>query len=202
MKQIFIRRTGNAVTFDTVNIDITQNVFFTNLDPDAPHWPAINPNGANPDFCDDELLSAPSENSSQCNVPKPAKGTTQVKYGCRIQGHSNEHGIINVFPILAAADPTNLTATRGQAMNQPVVEGGMSPYTITGLIVNGADVPGSSTGPEQTLPIGPGVKLVQDASGISVVGTPTEATTYNFTFTVDDSMGLNLQQTQYSLTVS
>lgn len=202
MKQIFIRRTGDSVTFDEVNIDISQNVFFTNLDPDASHWPAIDPNGANPDFCDDELLSAPSDNSSQCNVPEPAQGTTKVTYGCRIKGHSNEHGIINVFPLLAAVSNTALKATRGQATNQRVVTGGMPTYKITQLIVNGADVPGSSTGPNEKLPIGPGIELVQDANGISVVGTPTEVKTYSFTFTVDDSMGLNLQQTQYSLTVS
>ncbi|HSE19992.1 MAG TPA: hypothetical protein VLB46_23225 [Pyrinomonadaceae bacterium] len=202
MKQIFIRRTGNSVTFDTVNIDITQNVFFTNLDPDAPHWPALDPNGKDPDFCDDELLSAPSDNSSQCNVPEPAQGTTAVNYGCRIKGHGNERGVINVFPLLAAAAKTALTATKGQATKQPVVVGGMPPYTITNLIVNGADVPGSSTGPNQTLPIGPGVALVQSASEISIAGTPTEANTYSFTFVVDDSMGLNLQQVQYSLKVS
>jgi hypothetical protein len=202
MKQIFIRRTGNSVTFDTVNIDISQNVFFTNLDPDAPHWPAIDPTAADPDFCDDELLSAPSDNSSQCNVPEPAQGTTKVTYGCRIKGHSDERGVINVFPLLAAVSNTALKAIKGQATKQPVVVGGMPAYKITGLIVNGADVPGSSTAPNEKLPIGPGIELVQDAKGISVSGTPTEVNTYDFTFTVDDSMGLNLQQTQFSLTVS
>ena len=199
MKQIFIRRTGNSVTFDTVNIDITQNVFFTNQDPDESHWPAIKPTAANPDFCDDELF--PGDTSSQCNVPEPDEGT-EVTYGCRIKGHTNERGIINVFPELAAARNTALTANTGEEIKKPVVNGGMSPYTITGLIVNGADVPGSSTRPSETLPIAPGVELVQDAKGISVVGTPTQVQIYNFTFTVDDSMGRNLQQTQYSLTVS
>ena len=98
MKQIFIRRTGNSVTFDTVTIDITENVFFTNLDTEQPHWPAFDPQGEFPDFCDDKLEPAPSDNSSQCPVPEPPEGTTQVTYGCRIEGHNDEHGVINVLP--------------------------------------------------------------------------------------------------------
>jgi hypothetical protein len=202
MKQIFIRRSGNSVTFDPVSIDITENVFFTNLDSDEPHWPAIDPKGEFPDFCDEKLLPAPSDNSSQCPVPDPPAGTTEVVYGCRIPGHINERGVINVLAQLSAVTNTTLKATKGQATSQLVVIGGMPGYTITRLIVNDADVPGSSTAPGQTLPIGPGLVLDQDASGISVVGTPTEVETYNFTFTVDDSMGRNLQQIQYSLTVS
>lgn len=200
MKQIFIRRTGDSVTFDTVNIDATENVFFTNLDTTESHWPAFDPNGP-PDFCDEALLPAPSDNSSQCPVPEPAQGTNNVTYRCRISGHTNEHGTIGVFPVLAP-DKTSLTATTSQATSQRVVLGGMPPYKITGLIVNNANVPGSSTGPGQQLPIGAGLQLDQDANGISVVGTPTQAATFNFTFTVDDSMGRNLQQIQYSLTIS
>ena len=201
MKQIFIRRTGSAVTFETVNIDVTETVFFTNLDPDQPHWPAFNPKGAVPDFCDEQLLSAPSDNSSQLPVPDPPSGTNAVTYGCRISGHDTERGTINVFPQLAA-DKTSLTATQGQATNQRVVKGGMPPYRITALIVNNVNVSGSSTGPGQTLPIGAGLQLSQNANGISVVGTATQAQTFAFTFTVDDSMGRNLQQVQYTLKIS
>jgi hypothetical protein len=198
MKQIFIRRIGNSVTFDTVSIDNTDNVFFTNLDTQQSHWPAFDPKGEFPDFCDDELLPAPSDNSSQCIVPE---GKAQVTYGCRIAGHDNERGVINIFGQLAAGD-TTLKATTGQPTSQVVVKGGMAPYTITGLIVNNADIPGTSTGPGDPLTIGAGLLLDQDASGISVVGTATQPGTFNFTFTVDDSMGRNLQQIQYSLTIS
>jgi hypothetical protein len=198
MKQIFIRRTGNTVTFDTVNIDNTENVFFTNLDTEQSHWPAFDPNGASPDFCDDQLFPAPSDNSSQCIVPE---GQSKVTYGCRIAGHSNEQGVINVFEPLAP-DATTINATTGEAANTRVVQGGMAPYTITGLIINNADCPGTCSGPGDPLPIGCGLVLAQDANGISVLGTATESGTFKFTFTVDDSMGRNLQQVQYSVTIS
>ena len=201
MEQIFIRRTGGSVTFDTVAIDTTENVFFTNLDPDEPHWPAFNPKGEFPDFINDEIGPAPSPNSSQSPVPKPPAGTTEVFYGCRVKGHDKERGVINVFPPLAAGS-TSLKATNGAATKQSVVSGGKAPYRITRLIVNNADVPGSSTKPGETLPIGAGVELAQDEKGISVVGTPTAVATFNFTFTVDDSMDRNLQQIQYTLTIS
>ena len=201
MEQIFIRRTGGVVTFDTVDIDTTENVFFTNRDTEQPHWPAFNPQAADPDFIDDEIGPAPSPNSSQSPVPEPDPGTTEVVYGCRVEGHDNERGVINVFQPLAAGS-TNLKATNGVATKQSVVIGGKAPYRITDLIVNNADIPGSSTKPGQTLPIGAGIALDQDAKGISVVGTPTQVATFKFTFTVDDAMDRNLQQIQYTLTIS
>ena len=98
MKQIFIRRTGNLVAFDEVNIDVTENVFFTNLDTQQSHWPGIDPQAEFPDFCDDPLDPAPSDNSSQCPVPPLDPPNTQFRYRCRISGHDNEEGIINVVP--------------------------------------------------------------------------------------------------------
>jgi len=53
--------------------------------------------------------------------------------------------------------------------------------------------------------IGPGLQLNPDQTnngGITVSGTPTVSGTYNFTFTVDDDMGRNLQQVQYSMKVA
>lgn len=219
MKTILIKRdaTGN-VTFDTVSIDNSENVIFTNKDTQSEHWPTLATN---------KLGKAPSANSSQCPVPPPQVPATpptsppstvpqnppySVSYGCQIAGHQNEKGIINVFAQLAAVSdpkqkppppPIILTATKGTPMAaQQVVSGGMPPYSITGLIVNNNNVPGSSTGPGQSLPLAPGVQLSQDKNGISVSGTPTQSGTYNFTFTVNDSMGRNLQQVQYSLIVS
>jgi hypothetical protein len=207
MKQIHIKRDGSGnVTFETVSIDDTENVFFTNQDPKSEHWPTLATN---------KLGKAPSANSSQCPVPapqvtnpSPPPPTTDetppytVFYGCKITGHQNEKGTINVFAQLAAVATTALTATKGQATNQPLVTGGMPAYTISDLFVNNNSVPGTSTGPTQTLPIGTDLELVQDNQGISIAGTPTQAETYNFTFTVNDSMGRNLQQVQYSMTVS
>ena len=93
-------------------------------------------------------------------------------------------------------------------VNQPlkpvqVVSGGKSPYTITGQLFqitdSGGKVIDSGSG------IGPGLQLNPDqqkSGGITVSGTPTLVGTYQFTFTVNDGMGGNLQQAQYSLKVS
>lgn len=207
MKQVHIKRDGSGkVTFETVSIDNTENVFFTNLDAKAAHWPTLATN---------QLGAAPSADSSQIPVPAPQVTNptppppTQaqnppytVVYGCKIAGHGNEKGSISVFAPLAAVAVTALKATKGQATNQPVVVGGMPAYVISKLIVNNSTVPGTSTQPAQTLPLGTDLKLVQNSQGISIVGTPAQAEIYNFTFTVDDSMGRNLQQVQYSLTVT
>jgi hypothetical protein len=133
-----------------------------------------------------------------------------VVYGCQIKGHGAEKGIINVFAPLAAvvnSPPGPVTvlkpATKGTAIAvQPVVTGGMSPYDISGqqfqITDNKGNVIKSGAG------IGPGLKLnpSTDSSGITVSGTPTMSGTYNFTFVVNDAMGKNLQQAQYSMVVT
>jgi hypothetical protein len=196
MKQIRITRDGGNVTFETVSIDNTENVFFTNMDPEQPHKPTIL------QLVDNEELGAfPSPNSSQCPVPEPAAGSTEVIYGCEL--HKEESGVINVFPPLASANTTLTPATKGQAIGkQQVVQGGMSPYKISGQMfqVVSVETPSSGSGS-----IGPGLQLTSDPTGnngIWVTGTPTASGTYYFTFTVDDSMGRNLQQVQYSMIVS
>ena len=206
MKQINIKRDATGkVTFDTVSIDTTENVFFTNLDPQAAHWPTF-PN--NQPFATNQLGAAPSPNSSQCTVPPPDDlnpPNNQVSYGCKIAGHGNERGVVNVFAPLAPVDDTTLApATKGTAIAvQPLVTGGMSPYAISGQLFQVTDKNGnviqSGSGS-----IGPGLKLnaSSDSSGISVSGTPTMSGTYNFTFTVNDGMGKNLQQTQYVMVVA
>jgi hypothetical protein len=194
MKQIRITRDGAGnVKFDPVAIDNTETVFFTNLDPKEAHWPTLTTN---------QLGAAPSPNSSQCPVPVPQGQSLPYDfgYGCKI--HQGEKGVITIFAPLAAPSNTSLKANVGQPTNQQVVKGGKPPYSITDLFVNNNSVPGSSTKPGQTLPIAPGVQLSQDSKGIWVGGTPTKAGTFNFTFTVNDDMGRNLQQVPYSLTVS
>ena len=57
MKQIHITRDARGpVTFETVSIDPTENVFFTNMDPQSAHWPTLILN---------QLGKWPSPNSSQ-----------------------------------------------------------------------------------------------------------------------------------------
>jgi hypothetical protein len=191
MKQIHITRDGSGnVQFETVSIDATETVFFTNQDPQAAHWP---------DIATNELGQAPSANSSQCNVPPPPPN--QFTYKCKL--HANEQGTINVFAPLSAKNTSLKAATVGTPIAaQQVVSGGMAPYTISGQLFQVLDankqVIQSGSG------IGPGLQLNPQTSalGITVTGTPTVAGTYTFTFTVNDAMGRNLQQAQYSMVVS
>lgn len=206
MKKIQITRDGSGnVKFQPVSIDNTENVFFSNLDTQAAHWPATSPTpqpfSPTQPFTSNELGKSPSPNSSQCVVPPPPKGTTQVVYGCKIKGHEQERGIINVFPPLAAQTKL-VNATKGTPMpEQQVVTGGMSPYTLTGKLFQVTD--GSGNVLQSGDGVGPGLQLnaKTDNTGVWVAGMPTLSGTYNFTFTVDDGMGRNLQQVQYALIV-
>lgn len=197
MKQINITRDSSGnVTFETVSIDTTENVFFTNLDPQEAHWPSLTTN---------QLGACPSPNSSQCPISAPASlipPGNQVTYGCNL--HANEKGVINVFAPLAAATTDLGTATKGQTIKaQQVVEGGMSPYKLSGQLFQVTDGNGnvikSGSGS-----IGPGLTLsaTTNSDGVWVSGMPTMSGTYNFTFEVNDAMGRNLQQVQYSLEVT
>jgi hypothetical protein len=191
MQKIKITRdSNNNVDFETVSVDNTENVFFVNLDPQEQHWPTIASNLLGP---------APSSPSSQCQ-PDPTGTLSQVTYQCQIAGHTNEQGIINIFTPLAAANTTLNPAVSGRPIaEQQVVQGGMSPYKISGELfeVEGL-VPQSGSG------IGPGLQLTPttDNTGVFVSGTPTLSGTYTFTFTVDDGMGANLQQVQYTMVVN
>lgn len=209
MKQILIQRDSSGkVTFNAVSIDVTETVFFTNMDKQAAHWPTLASNQVGP---------YQSPNSSQCPVPAPMDNTKNppvaktppytVTYKCQIAGH-NETGTINVVPVLTAVPAATTTtpaltlavATKGQPITaQQVVIGGVLPYTISGQLFQIVDsnnkVIQSGSG------IGPGLTLTPKPSGIWVSGTPTVAGTYQFTFEVNDAAGHNLQQAQYSMKV-
>jgi Putative Ig domain len=206
MKQIHITRDSNdKVTFEEVSIDATENVFFTNLDPQQAHWPYLDPKATSPDFCDNQIGPAPSPNSSQCTVPVPSGKNPPyaVTYKCKL--HENEQGTINVFAQLAAGTTALPQASLNTPLPAPVqvVVGGKSPYTVTGQLFQVTDNGGviqSGSGS-----IGPGLQLnpdQQNNGGITITGTPTVAGTYKFTFTVNDGMGKNLQQVQYSMKVA
>jgi len=205
MKQINITRDSNGkVTFEEVSIDATENVFFTNLDPQQAHWPYLNPQAKSPDFCDNEIGPAPSPNSSQCTIPVPSPLPSTVTYKCKL--HDNEQGTIEVFAQLAALNTTLPQANVNQPLPAPVqvVAGGKSSYAISGKLFQVTDSQGKviQSGSDS---IGPGLQLNPDqtnSKGITVTGTPTVAGTYNFTFTVNDAMGKNLQQVQYSMIVA
>jgi hypothetical protein len=193
MTRITIKRVGGKVVFEEVSIYRDENVFFINEDPDAEHWPTLASN---------QLGKAPSAPSSQCQ-PDPTGTKKQVYYQCKIAGHANEQGCINIFEPLSAAVTTLKPATKGQSIPpHQLVQGGVSPYTISGRLFevvgsNGAVIQSGSG-------VGPGLQLIPtaDNTGVWVNGTPTLSGTYNFTFTVDDAIGGNLQQVQYSMEVS
>lgn len=206
MKQINITRDKNGnVSFQEVSVDTTDNVFFTNLDPQQAHWPYWDPNATSPDFCDNQIGAAPSPNSSQCTVPVPSGKTPpySLTYKCKL--HQGEQGIINVFAQLAAGTTTlpQVSVNKGFAAPVQVVVGGKSPYTVTGqefqVIDDSGKVIQSGKGN-----LGPGVliqNVTTDNQGIYVAGIPSLVGTYQFTFTVNDAMGKNLQQVQYSMKV-
>lgn len=202
-KMINITRDNTGkVTFETVSIDNTENVCFANLDPQEAHWPTLTSN---------QLGAAPSPNSNECVVPPPTSGQTKVVYGCKIDGHGSEMGIINVFPQLSASNTTLAPAKVGVKINeqqvvkggQPFVKDGKQSYAVNSQRFQVADSSGvlqSGSG------IGPGLTLnntstTQGMSGITVTGTPTLAGTYTFRLDVSDAMQRNLQQ-QYTMVVT
>jgi hypothetical protein len=208
MNQIRIKRDASGnVSFKTVSIDVTENVFFTNQDPQQAHWPTLATNQVGP---------APSANSSQCPVPPPQvtnptppPPTTDqtppytVTYKCQIPGHQNEQGVINVFAVLAAGATTLAPATNGTPITrQQVVVGGMSPYTLGKAQFQITD--SNNKVIQSGAGIGPGLQLntTPDNTGVWITGTPTVSGTYNFTFVVTDHMGGNLQQVQYAMKVA
>jgi hypothetical protein len=197
MQRIEITRdTNNIVQFETVSVDDTENVFFINLDPLEAHWPTIASN---------QVGAAPSAPSSQCQPNPTAPLPTQVTYQCKIAGHTNEQGIINIFTQIAPVANTTLNpAVSGQPIgSQQVVLGGMSPYQISGQLFEVTTGPGGTV-IDSGSGVGPGLQLTPttDNTGVFVGGTPTMSGTYTFTFTVDDGMGANLQQVQYTMVVT
>jgi hypothetical protein len=205
LTSITIKRVSGAVIFETVFINNTDLVFFINLDTDPD--PAKSTH--KPEICDDELGPSPP-NSSKCtvpdsqgNVPSTEKPPYTVTYKCQMPGHETEQqGTINVLPVLAPNNITLAPATKDQAIKeQQVVKGGKSPYAISGQLFQVTD--DNSNEIDSGPGIGPGLQLnaKTENKGITVTGIPTRSGTYNFTFTVDDDIGGNLQQVQYSMKV-
>ena len=196
MSQIRITRAGNSVQFSELSLDPTGTFFFTNLDPQAAHWPTL---------IDNQLGPAPAPNSSEAIVPSADANVlpSAICYGCRIPGHQQERGIIYVFATLVAGPTQGPAVSVGAPVSDwRVVQGGQSPYSISGQIFqvvagNGQVVQSGQGG------IGPGLQLLPlpNHAGVAVVGAPTLAGTYQFTFTVSDATGQNLQQVQYALQV-
>jgi hypothetical protein len=78
----------------------------------------------------------------------------------------------------------------------------MSPYAISDALFEVKDSTGAVI--QSGSGIGPGLQLIPkiDNTGVWADGTPAIAGTYNFTFTVDDALGGNLQQVQYLMLVT
>jgi hypothetical protein len=198
MAQINIRRDDDGnVTFDSISVDTTETVFFTNLDDQSKHWPTLAANRVGP---------FKSPNSSECPVNLPAGSTLPFRftYGCQIEGHEGEQGVIMVFSPLAVGADVKAgklpAATTGKPLAKPqqVVKGGKPPYTINRQVFQVTDGNGIVTPGAGGLQLNNNAATPNDATGITVSGTPTLSGTYTFALDVNDSMGKNLQQ-QYTM---
>jgi len=206
---INITRKGGVVTFETVSIPTFELVIWANQDPQAAHWPELLPLPILQILSLNQIGPYPSPNSSAVALTNPGTPPTnppnlafQLTYTCKI--HPNERGVINVFnPFQAAGTTTLPSVTKGTTINQPVATGGMSPYNITeqayqvttpqGTVIQSGS--GSS---------GPGLALTPSPSnaGINVTGAPSVSGTYTFAFNATDGMGLNVQQSQFTMVVT
>lgn len=220
-KLIQITRSGSTVNFPTVNVVTTDLVVWQNLDPQQTHWPSLSLN---------QLGAAPSPNSNDTPLaappgvvpsPNPKNYAFQVSYTCTL--HSSEKGLINVFKPFQAGTPVTVagkttlnfvvplppaTATQGQPIpDQLLAAGGMSPYIINSLEYQvagqqpafGTLVP--ATGAATFL----GLTLTPDNvnnGGLTLSGTPNVSGKIAFVFDVTDAMGLNIQQSQFTMVVS
>lgn len=197
---IHIKRENGAVSFEPVSVIAADLVVWVNQDKESAHWPALSPN---------QIGAAPSPNSSDVPAPGPTVAGTKppysVTYKCLLPGHENETGTIDVLNPFSPATTANLpNATLNQPLPVPVqvATGGLSPYTINSQlfqVVAGGNIVQSGQGSP-----GPGLTLnpTADNTGLTVSGTPTVAGTYTFTFDATDAMGLNVQQTQFTMNVA
>jgi hypothetical protein len=199
---IHINRDSKGVTYQTVSVITSELVVWVNNDTLDAHWPSLSPNPIGP---------APSPNSSAVPLVNPGGAPPatppnlafQVKYTDKEPKYSTLTGLINVFNPFQAGTLKLPAASVNQAIQpQTVATGGVSPYSITGQLFQVANSSGaiiaSGSGP------GPGLTLTATTNnaGITVTGTPTLAGTYTFTFNATDGMGLNVQQSQFTMVVS
>jgi hypothetical protein len=193
--RISISRKGN-VEFATVSVASSDTVFWMNEDKDAAHWPVLN--GVNLTLT--QVAPAPSDNSVSWSVAN-AGGTPpfQITYGCSIDKHGAEKGIINVYadfgPLLPTSPATSFDGTVGTPFSQAVTAGGVGPYTF-------AVASGFPLGGGQTYGIPPGLALAAVSTGVVLSGTPTKAGTYLFTMQAGDSQHNSFEQQDYTVVIS
>ena len=201
MAQINIRRgDDDKVTFDTVYVDTTETVFFTNLDDQSAHWPDIAANQVGP---------CKSPNSSNCVVRLAAGAAPpgQTTYKCKITGHENESGsIFVVLPLAVGKDAKNGTVTSkpsGQPISPAlqVVQAGLPPYKINRQVFQFTDKNGNVSSSTNGLQLNNTATQWNDPTGITLSGTPANPGTLVFALDVSDKRGGNLQQ-QYTMTIT
>jgi hypothetical protein len=192
-EQITITKGPNEGAFQTVTVTQSQLVFWRNEDTEA-HWPSF---PSQPQI-GPRFQVGPGDNSDNFQPVSsggaiPTGQTVKVNSGCKIQGHGAETGLI-----LVVADFIEAPQPAGSVYNQltngtvgvaysPVVltSGGLAPYTHT---LSDAVTP-------------QGLTITNEAAGVTVGGTPTQAGD-NFAFTVHckDALENRVDQT-YTLTV-
>ncbi|MGH9720269.1 MAG: hypothetical protein ACRD8O_08655 [Bryobacteraceae bacterium] len=185
---IVITRTAGsaAATFPTVGITQSQLVFWLNQDSSkAAHWPVF-PNGLQPrtqvGFGDTSDKLQPSTGDANFPAQLNQGQVYTVSYGCKISGHSSEHGQVQVV-LDFFSNPNQLTDA---VLNTPypvthLTQGGMPPF-----VFNLFDV---------TLP--KGMAITNDpVSGATISGTPTEAgDSFAFSMHCEDSFKNAVDQT-------
>jgi hypothetical protein len=169
-RSIDIKRTGGKVVFQPLEATANDVVFWRNDDRDAPHWPTppggVFMNFKIPAFSSD-FPSPPTSDSFGLSSPTTI---TTLNYGCQIQGHEHEAGVITIYPALNAGPAIPATGTVGQSYSATLAaKGGKAPYVWTLLV--------------GSLP--PGLTL----AGSALSGQPSQAGTFAFTLQVADSLG-------------
>ena len=197
---VITRDAEGKLSFPPVCITQSQTVFWRNEDSNGAHWPIIPPQpGVEPPGVAPRFQIGLGNTSDQVQPYASAKQIEpgkeiDVAYGCKVNGHGAEKGIIKV---VADFLPENIEnddvfnqlpdATAGQQYTPvPLTAGGRPPYRCTLS--------------DATLPAGLQVKA--EARGIVVSGKPSQKGN-DFAFTVHcvDSLQNTIDQT-YTIQVS
>ena len=175
--------------FPPAEVTQSQLVYWKNNDPVSPHWPVFPAQpGVGPRF-----QTGPGDTSDPVqpygSTTAISPGSTQVvNYGCQIQNHESEAGVITVWPDFLVASIQN-----NNIYNQ-LPDGSVgSAYAPVQLTTGGK--PGySHTLSDAVLPAG--ITVTDGAAGVTVGGTPTVAGS-DFAFTVHcrDALGNKVDQT-------
>jgi hypothetical protein len=164
---IDINRQNAKITLTTAEATVNDVVFWRNNDTQMPHWPTALGGG-------EPLVPFQLPARSDTNLPPTSDGfpvpKEDLQYGCKIEGHQDERGLIKVYQPLVVNNLTPNSATLNQPYTAtPTTVGGKPPFTWS--VISGG------------LPAG--VSL----SGNTISGTPTTAGRSTFVLQAADALG-------------